>query len=608
MKRRLISFDTFKKIEETSLTKAQNELIEAETVLAKTLGLDGLQLHTFGENDVTYKTNDGDFVHATYKLDNDKIILENVELLVIDTDTEKKTARETLSAMIDSILENKEFEANSLFESYMSMPAVRRDLMVNEAFKVSISKGAGKKSPLKGKRQPADVVAKRIKSRLETLRKTPKSVKAELARKRKAAKSAMGSKPKARVYVRKVKPKTMKEWLNLCENVMGYLDYQEHGMIVRESYGKTDDNGNLVALAIPTTQKRNEAKVLSMGYKTLDSEVKVLRGNMKKISEDQTFIKAMADLKRYNNISDDDALEETLEAIVSHFPDVLYINEAELAEQIATALESANISNYDEKTCLFMAEAILRTAHNAYTDRVRKISKLAGSQLDVTAESKMLKDAYKEFTTVAQDLFNKIDENTATELQIFADLFTALNEVHRIALESGDEATRVDIADYMRECHAILNSAAPTDMELAEDIASYLADLLEASGEGDAGIDNEPEVSVGGEHSMTKWNAKQSNVPSNQMGGWKSAAPVSDGKDYGKGLDDEMGNHGFSNLANSDTWPDIKNPYIPKADMPKMKEKSAADEDGLGSDIHKDTWPNLSNPLSPKAGKVMPVE
>ena len=84
MKRKLISFDAFKKIEEASLTNAQEELIGAEEVLAKTLGVDNLKLFTFGESDVTYQAPDGSFVHATYEINNEKLVLENIEPLVIE--------------------------------------------------------------------------------------------------------------------------------------------------------------------------------------------------------------------------------------------------------------------------------------------------------------------------------------------------------------------------------------------------------------------------------------------------------------------------------------------------------------------------------------------
>ena len=56
MKRKLISFEAFKNLEEGSLTRSEQELINAEDVLGKTLGVD-VELHCYGESDVTYKSN-----------------------------------------------------------------------------------------------------------------------------------------------------------------------------------------------------------------------------------------------------------------------------------------------------------------------------------------------------------------------------------------------------------------------------------------------------------------------------------------------------------------------------------------------------------------------
>jgi hypothetical protein len=563
MKRKLISFDTFKKIEETSLTNAQRQLVEAEQVLAKNLGIDAIKLHTFGESDVTYQTSDGNFIHATYAVNNDQIILENIEILIIEEESERLSARETISNMIDSLLESNEYAASNLFESYMSMPFVKRELAVNEATKISFAKKKKSKHP----------------------------------------KKAHGSKIRHRIkkaIMAKAKPSVVKEWNSLTENVLGYIDYVNNGNVVRESLIRTDSRGNVVAIALPTVEKLNEGKILNMGFKTMNTELKVIRKNMKKISEDQNFVKAMSDLKRYNNISDNNALEETLEAIVSVWPDILFVTETELSEQIGIALDSANISNFDDSTCSFMAEAILRTAHNAYTDKVRKIGTLAGAKNDVTAECQNCKDSYRDFSEVSQNLFDQLDESLETEINIFTDLYRALNEAHRIAVETGNEATRIEIADFMRECSAIINRGAVPDLELAETIAGYISDLTES----EEGWDHDVEVNSTGDHSMTKWNAKQSSVSSNNTGNWRDAAPVSDGKTYNKGYADEMGHGALGNTASSDTWPDIKNPYVPKFIAPKVKEKSISSEDGLGDDQFQNTWPKLNNPLSPKP--VMP--
>lgn len=595
MKRKLISYDLFNTLQERSLSTVEQELIEAEDVLAAALDVDGLELFTFSESDVTYKTPDDNFIHATYTVTDNQVILENIQQLVIDEESERLSAKEKISNMIDSLLENDNSKAEQLFESYMSMPSVRREISVNEA----VDNQLKKKSPLKGRKQSPAAIAKRTRARNLAISKMTPSERKKLGR--------GGSKAKAKFYTSKLKPKTMKEWSVMCENVLGYANFLNNGSVINETSVKTDDHGDVEAVAMPTSKAKKQGKVLTMGFKTMDTELKVIRGSMKNISEDQTFVKAMADLKRYNNISDNNSLEESLEAIVSYWPDILFVTEEELARQIDIALNSADVGNYDNDTCSFMAEAILRTAHNAYTDKVRKIANLAGSQVDVTADSSDCEDAYREFSVVSADLFNKLDENTEVEVRIFGDLYNALHDVYKIAEHTGDEATRIEVAEMMRECYAIVNSARLPDMELAESIANYLADLLESedSDHSEKGWDHGVEVDALGDHPMTKWNAKQHAVPSNNSGNWKDPAPVSDGKSY-HGHSDEMGHNALANHGKN-TWPNINNPIHPKSIFPKMKEKSVVDEDGLGN-MQKDTWPNLHNPMAPKPVMPKPVK
>lgn len=594
MKRKLINFDTFRKIEENSLTKIHNELVKAEEALAKSFGVDGLKLHTFGESDVTYQTADGNYIHATYKVTDNEVILEGIEMLVVDDETQRKSARETLSAMIDSILENQEAKASTLFESYMATPCIKSGL-VNEAVK-PIAKTGGKVSPLKGKKQPAALVAKRTAARNRRLAMMNPLERKKLGRKKKGTPEALFA---------KLKPKTMKEWARMSGNVLEYIEISS-GRPVCESVA-ADDRGNITALRIPTAAKRNEGKILDLGLKTIDTEVKVLRGKMKKIHEDQMFAKAMADLKRYNNISDNKSLEETLEAIVTRWPDLIYTSEAELAGSIGTALESANVSNFDDNTCAFMAEAILRTAHGVYADRVNKIAKLAGVSEDITAESKTSQDSFRDFSEACGKVFSRMDEAEQAELRIFSDLYNALHEVHRTAVDIGDEATRIEAADFLRNCQAVLNGSAAVDMDLAESIADYLADLVEASMDDGEGWDHGVEVSVGGDHSMTKYNAKQASVASNKTGDWKSPAPVSDGKSYHGNDAEEMGHGALGNIGSSDIYPDLKNPYVPKSMAPKVHDTPSEPEDGLSTNQGKDTWPNLQNPLALKPVHPKPV-
>lgn len=607
MKRKLISFDAFKKIEEGSLTNAQAELIGIEDVLAQATGFDNLKLFTFGENDATYQADDGTFIHAIYKIEDDNLVLENVEQLVIDEETEKKVTRSYVSEMVNSLLEGNEVKANQSLEKYLSSPSIKREFLVGEAFKISVSKPTGASSPLRHKKQNRSLVAKRIRARMKTMNRMSSSQKKQLASKRAVASHKLGgsTNPRARVYARKVKPGHMREWSSLCENVYGYLDYKQFGPILKESMVRFDNDGNLTAIAFPTEQKRNENRILSFDWKTLDTEFKVLRNKVTKISEDQNFVKAMADLKRYNNISDSVALEETLEAIVSKWPNVLYVTENELAKQIAIALESGSVKNYDDATCNFMAEAILRTAHNAFTDRVKKISTLAGVANDVTAECKTCEDAYVEFKNVADSFYKKLDESEAKELQIFSDLLNTLGEIRKLAAVNGDELTKIELESYMDECSSILNRENDVDLELVETIANYIRSILEANLEGssnDWDVSNDVHISATGDHPRAAWNATQKDAtPSKYNGDWKDSAPVSDGESYENGLADDMKNNSWGNIGGKDVYPDLKNPYVPASGDFKMKEKSAVDdgESDWANFQSKDTWPALNNPYVP---------
>jgi hypothetical protein len=332
------------------------------------------------------------------------LVLENIEQLVIEEESEKKNARQLLNNMVESLLDNNDAKASHQFEAYLSMPSVRRGLIVNESAKNEDDKDVPFFMKKKGKnKKPMTAKQRKFFAMI-------------------AAKK--GKNHKSNPFAKKIKPATMKEWAVMCENVIDFIDYKQFGPLLGESQVQTDAKGNITAVAIPTLQKRNEAKILNFNWKTLDHDLKIVRGNAKKtISEDQNFVRAMSDLKRHNNISDNHALEETLEAIVSRWPDVIYVTESELADQIAVALESANITNFDDNTCQFMAEAILRTAHNAYTDRVRKIGQLAGAETDITAECKTCEDSYQEFRNVSTEFLLQSSMNQKKQNYEFSQIF-----------------------------------------------------------------------------------------------------------------------------------------------------------------------------------------
>jgi hypothetical protein len=572
MKRKLIDFEVFKKIKDESLSAAEAELTEAEDVLAKALNVDKISLHCFGESDVTYETPNHSFIHATYRINENSIILDNIEELVIDEQTAKREARGLLSKMVEDILNNNEQKAAESFESYISLPSTRRSLMEGKVDWLE-----------KGKDEKKGGFGKKKKDKKGWGKKAWGKKRPEF-------------KPEPRFQV-KASKKMLKEWARLTENVNGYLDFQELGPVVSQSEVRADDKGNVTAVKIPTTHVRNEAKILNLTYKNmLDTELKVLRGKMKTVHEDAAFCHAMADLRRANSLSDNVKLEQVLEAIATKWPEVLYLTQTELASEISQALESVGESNYDDEMCIFFAEGILRTATNAFSERVNRIARLTGNELDKD-------NVYESFQNIVHKFYPTLDEQAALEMQVFVDLYNAMVEVHTLARNEGNEALCEETVEYLKGLHSILRQEAEPNLQLAAEAAGWLAALVEANvagAEENWNVSNSTYLTKVGEHPRMAWCANQGDaIPSKYPGDWGGKLPVSDGKSYKNGMEEEMRNRAWGNWSSDETWPSLKNPYIlkPFGDY-KMKEKSAVD-DGQ-SDWSRwqsnDTWPNLQNP------------
>ena len=214
MKRKLMKFEDFQRIEKDSLSAAEKELREAEDVMARALSCGDLKLHCFGESNVTYRTLDGNYVYANYKLNKSHVIFEGIEELVIDEDTEKKQSKKLLGDFVENLLDNNDAKASQLFSQYMSLPVTRRTLK-----EATITEGA--KYAVKKKTQKV----KRRKALLEN-------------------KGKFGNPKRWKVHARKLQKHKLHELAVLSENVMDYLDYQELGpALKRSSFVKTDDKG-----------------------------------------------------------------------------------------------------------------------------------------------------------------------------------------------------------------------------------------------------------------------------------------------------------------------------------------------------------------------------
>lgn len=605
MKRKLVSFDAFKKIEETSVSTAGTELASAEEILADILECEGLDLHCFGENDVVYKAVDGNYVHANYSLTKERLAFENIEQIVVDEDTQKAESRKCLSNLLESLLEENKAKAEQYLETYLEFQHVKNELVLGENFKLSISKPTGKHSKLWHKKQPRSLVAKRIREMKKTkarLRRSPGTINM-LNRKKQSLNSRLGSgsNPRWRIYARKIK--NMKEWASMCENVFDYVNHNEYGPTIQQTEVNRDEKGNVVAVSLPTSEKRNEARISEFNLKNYDQEMKTLRNETKVIHEDNEFCKAIAYLKRQNNISNDEGLETTLESIVTTWPNLMYLTQQELSECISTALETTNVVNYDDSTCEFMAEGILRTAVEVYPNRVEKITKLAGQTIKEQTE-----DSYLDFKAVVDAFYPQLDENDSCDMKVFADLYKALKEVYQVAEETSDEVTKAEVSSFIEACVSVLERKEDPNPDVAGAIAEWLYELTESNLEGEEWkVSEKMHVSTEGDPVEVSKLASKSYSPASDFKGSVAVAPVSDGKSYKGNLDKEMQKAPWSDES-SDTFPNLKNPHMPakQGEFTMKGEKGADKEDGLGSFESGDTLPKINNPYLPKG--LMPKE
>ena len=623
MKRKLVPYEVFAKMKENSLTTAVKELVEAEDHLARILDVDELKLKSFDETTVIYEQSDGSFLKANYSVSKDAVNFDDVEELVIDEETERTASRNIVKDMLEAILDDNEVEANKFFEKYLDMAsrqyqresAASEESAVSEAF----ARLYGSKERTGGSSSPKISFRSGAKNpnRSRAARKSHQQHKASYqsgARKRHRNVSQERSRrPGYKKHHNKLraltggqhytgKRKKMTEWQNVAGNVFSYIDFMDNGHVISEAKVQTNDNGTL-AVQIPTSKVRNEGKVLKMHFdKMLKTDVKVLRESARRLIADPRFCQMVADIKRFNNISDSKELEESIGSLIKDFPAVLYLTQEELAKVVGMSLDNSGVTNYDDRICTFMAEGILRAAHNAYTDRVDRILKLANK-----TELKESDDKYLDFQVAVTEFFPTLDESTHLEMKMFEDLYNVAVDIRRIALESDNDVIRNEAQEFIGELENVLSGKMLPSLELAADVAGWLEDLAEANlpGAGENwGVVKTPHYTTTGDHPQMAKNAKVDGVPSKYPGDWGDSAPMigQDSNTWNHG--EEARNKSWSNKGGKDAWPDLKNPYIPTpfGDYKIKGETSPEDENNdFGGWSDGDTWPNLQNPYVPKA-------
>jgi hypothetical protein len=271
---------------------------------------------------------------------------------------------------------------------------------------------------------------------------------------------------------------------------------------------------------------------------------------------------------------------------------VIYLAEKELAAVVKESLESVGAVNFDDETCSFLAEALLRTVHDNYVDTVAKVVKLAGAKVNENAG-----DAYSEFQRVAGEFYARIDEQAELEMQAFVDVYEALRQIHETAKEEDNADVAEMAAERLDSLLPIVTGKADADFEILGEAAEWLYDIVEASAP-ESWTPDTPVVKADGQHPELAKKGRHSQSPADMQGDTPSQHHTSDGKEVQGSAAKELANDGWSNIGGEGVYPSLDNPYVPKADMPKIVGEKDVDSDS-GQLAHwgdSETWPNLQNP------------
>ena len=621
MKRKLIDLEVFKNIEKGSVTNAEYELTEAQDVLAQMLGVQEAKLHCLNEAVAYFQTGNNTFVKTSYNVNESAVTFNDIEEVVIDEETVNNECRGLISKMVDAILEDKTQEANEFFHQYlearkMSKKCSSCDMKEAADPNKRAVRPKRKVNPVTGKQEIVGYEANPHRfdpsSKKNKAPRGPAAAHKSHVTRSKNAKAHKGfASPMLKADKNRkqkalgVGSKMVKEWYTVAENVLNYIDFIDAAPVLSESLAKHDKDGNVVAVKVPTSKVRNEGKILSLQYKTLKTDVKVLREAARKLFDDYNFCNAVAEVKKYNNLSDNNQLEESIHTLVNKYPSVLYLTQEELSKVVGNALHSVGSSNFDDQTCAFIAEGILRVAHQNYPERVSRIAQLANVKVEQT------EDAYADFQNVVGQFYPSLDESTSLEMQVFVDLHSAVNEVRKLAAGKNKEVHE-ESAELLTGLEDILNGNTEPCLDVAAETANWLADLAETNLESQAwDVVKKPYHTVTGDHPDMAKKAAQGYAPSKDFSGdWGDPAPMigSDKMSYKGGEAEKARKNAWGNWGGKETFPTLDNPYVPKpfGDYTMNGEKGVDKdvENSVGMWQTGDTWPNLQNPYVPKSVRV----
>lgn len=550
MRRKLIKQDAFEKITNESANSAERELVGALPILAKATGREHLKLRSFNQSTAMYETLDNTFIHAGYEIKNGNITFNNIEELVIDEASRREKRHEILSEIIDAALVDDFAKAS---ETYIG--GFMKHFRWNESKKENPFKKKDKKEKCKDDEEKKGLFMKKAKKAGNDL---------------------------AEAYA-------------VSMNVIGYVDHMKVGPTLAEATIKTDEKGNVTDIRIPSAKLRNESRLHRSEWKMLNSRIAEARKAVAQIAENQDFCKAIAQLKRSNSMSDLASVTEGLEKIVSVWPELICTTQDELCGMIHESLQTAGVRTFGDSDCEMLADAIHRTAHEAYSERAAQILHLASApKLEEGA------DSYLHFRSVTENFFPALDQQFGLERKVFEDLYESIGVILKKADRQGDKALKNESASYLNELADALNGDTKLDIELAQEAAEFLSNIIETNlDSGKWVVSNTPYITKVGEHPDMAKKAQKSYSPSSDFSGnWGDELPAigSDDMNY------KSGKH--AKQMRNDSWGQesegkVKNPYVPQpfGDYTMKGDKGV---DKVNKDFclfkSKDTYPNLKNP------------
>jgi hypothetical protein len=607
MKRKLVGYEVFQEMKGDSLSNAINEIVLAEEHIAEALGEDGLEIVSYDTDTILYEATSGTFYHANYAVTPNKIELDAVQQIVIDEESEQKSRKKILSDIVESLIDDNKAKATEKFDEYLDIISRNHKIGMKESYARlygSRERTGGKGVKIfhrEGKKDPKKVEAAKRGHRAHktSYKKGYDKRHLHLGSERIRRKGYASYHNKLRSlsagtsYTGKRK-RHMNEWVVMSENVFGYVNFNRGGNL----FEAAQNEDNTLKITIPTLKVRNEGKIIKIQHDVIKNNLKYLRESVYRLPANETFCKLVGEMKRQNNLSDDKGLQECIEKIVAGFPGVLYSTRSELARIVAESLESVGILNFDDNICGFMAEGILIVAHETYAERANKFTKLAEIQ-----ESD---DKFADFQKAAAKFLPVLDESIAVESKMYHDLFDAVSEIRTLAVEYKNDLVKSEASNFMSELKDVLNGN-PATLELAEEVALWLQDFVETnlSGE-DWEVTEQPYVTYNGDHPAMFTKAKKSYVPSSDFEDehLEDEAPFAlSGDAKGRNNGKELRDHGWGNKGGKDVFPDLTNPHVQEPLNNTMLGEKGVDVDGdesLGQ-WQGETYPEINNPYIPKA-------